>query len=196
MTDGDRTATNRNGRKRGAGKLTPRATARAVELAKADLPTREIAATLKREGLADVHHGSIARLLERQRDDATGNTPAPPPSVDADASLPDGAPADLVRSRLAEVRAMAVRTKAGVEAGTTPLVQWSGLLKLEAELAAKLAALTPTTPDPEGDPADRALEARLVRDVLDRIEDAERRVGSLCSKCLGEIDHARGRVGA
>jgi hypothetical protein len=136
---------------------------RMAELHAAGVSNHEIAAEL---GLV---HTTVARWLAkapalRSGDSTTStalahDTPEP-------ATPDEGSPGDLgtLRRRLAAVTASVNKVAPLAEAGEFPAQQYAGLVRLERDLVAAIAELTPPPPpDPDKDPTNREAAANVRR---------------------------------
>lgn len=78
-------------------------------------------------------------------------------------------PVEVLQARLATLTGICDRLAPAVEQDQFPAQQYAGLVKLEGELAARVAELTPPPPpDPEKDPTN-AIAAAEVRTRLERL---------------------------
>jgi hypothetical protein len=188
----------------GKNKLSPRAIKRALQLEAAGQSTRSISATLAAEGLGAVGHSSVARMLARQQQAAaagpTAPQAAPPPAEEIDEAGEvfdvETAPLDVMRRRLAGVRALIDKLEPAVLAQTYPAPQWASLCVLETRIAARLAELEPPPPpDPEQDPHNFKAREMVIAHVMSTIEAVKVRAGLLCSRCRAEVAERHANTG-
>ena len=180
----------------GPGKLAPRALARARQLSEAGASTRAIAKALRDERLADVHHGSVARALATRQPKPAPELPPPPPDDEPELTdLPTGAPLDVLRARLEWVRRLLASLEPRVARGEVPITQIAGLVRLELDVARRVADMTPPEPpDPAKDPHTIAARATVLQQVQRIIEAGAARTGRICFRCRQEM-HEEARRG-
>lgn len=160
--------------------ITPRVDARIRELHAQGCSLRRIEETLEAEGIR-VSYRRCGEVLKG---------PAKKPYVAPEVTELDpgaGAPLDVVRGRLEQVRGIVSRLATAVEDGEYEPSKWGSLAKLEADLAARLVALTPPVPpDPANDPSNIQARGVLHAHVLSAVEAVEARTGRMCPRCRKE----------
>lgn len=178
-------------------KLTPHVRGRIQELDARGLSSRAISEALAKEG-KKVSHVAVCEALKETNPAKPAKATkrvapkARPDDVDdlPDFSVPDDAPDEVVRlhARVRQVRDMITVAKAGVDDGETTAALFRDLVKLEIDLTKSLVGLTPPKPpDPADDPANVDARDYLRAKILDLVENAERRRGALCARCLGAM---------
>lgn len=167
---------------KGPRRTSDAARARAVELERQSVTHAKICAILKAEGLGDVGRSTLTKILiearqpaaatakpaEGQRSAHPRSAPAPRAPVAASPAAPATSddPVTIEEQRLEEIRGFIAEVR---ERGQ--VTAYKDLVKLEADIAARLLAMRPPAPpDPSRDPANlaaRELLLALIRGIHD-----------------------------
>lgn len=167
---------------KGPRRTSDAARARAVELERQSVTHAKICAILRAEGLGDVGRSTLTKILIEARQQATtanaegqrSARPAPAPAPARAAAQPRPAtppapgddPVTIEEQRLEEIRGFIAEVR---ERGQ--VTAYKDLVKLEADIAARLMAMRPPAPpDPSRDPANlaaRELLLALIRGIHD-----------------------------
>jgi hypothetical protein len=167
--------------------LNPKLIKRIHELKAEGLSSRGIEAALAKDGIV-YSHTSIATVIRttmrppeksaKPKDPPKGKRADPAVMAEVLGDVEDDAPIDVVKGRLASVREIITKLRPEVEAGDYDAGKWGTLVKLEADLAKRIVALTPTAaPDPAADPFNIGARQLIVETVRANVHAILKRHG-------------------
>lgn len=167
-------------------KVSPKIAARIRELLQQGLSSRRIATALAAEGHS-LSHVTVAAVAKRPAGKRMKAAAVDKLAAEVQAAIDAAEPGsiDHLRARASQVRDWASRTRLDAANGDATASMFATLVKLEADLVARIAALTPPpAPDPAIDPANVAARDLLIAHIEGLLAGAEQGEG----EASGQID--------